>query len=141
MPRPKINRKMVTPPKFKGFKPYGYYAEEQAPVSMLFEEYETIRLCDYELLSQSEVAQFMGVSRPTVTRIYESARRKVAIAFSEARSIVIEGGNVFFDSNWFHCKNCKSHFNNPENHKKLICPVCDSKSVLPVNHAQNNLTT
>ena len=83
----------------------------------------------------------MGVSRPTVTRIYESARRKVAIAFSEARSIVIEGGNVFFDSNWFHCKNCKSHFNNPENHKKLICPVCDSKSVLPVNHAQNNLTT
>ena len=62
MARPKTIRKMVSPPKFKGFKPYGYYAKEQETVNMLFEEYEAIRLCDYELLNQSEASEFMGIS-------------------------------------------------------------------------------
>jgi len=127
---------MVSPPKFKGFKPYGYYAKEQETVNMLFEEYEAIRLCDYELLNQSEASEFMGISRPTLTRIYESARRKVAKAFAEARTIVIEGGKVYFDSEWFLCKKCGSHFNNPDKKKKLNnCPVCNSISILKINES------
>lgn len=139
MARPKTIRKMVSPPKFKGFKPYGYYAKEEEPITMLFEEYEAIRLCDYELLNQLEAAEFMGISRPTLTRIYESARRKVAKAFAEARAIAIEGGKVFFDNEWFRCKNCGAHFNNPEIKKKLMnCPVCNSISILEIDESSKN---
>lgn len=134
MARPITLRKMVVPPKFKGFKPYGYYSVEQEPVVMHFEEYETIRLCDYELCSQAEAAEAMGVSRPTITRIYESARRKVAQAFAEARAITIEGGKVYFDKEWFLCSKCGSHFNNPNKKIALTnCPLCNSKRVSQVN--------
>jgi uncharacterized protein len=141
MARPKTIRKMVTPPKFKGFKPYGYYAKEQDPVNMYFEEFEAIRLCDYELLTQVEAAEFMGISRPTITRIYESARRKVAKAFAEARAIVIEGGKVYFDHEWYLCKNCGSHFNNPEKKKTLKkCPLCRSEVISKVDESIRNKT-
>lgn len=78
----------------------------------------------------------MGISRPTLTRIYESARRKVAKAFAEARTIAIEGGKVFFDNEWFRCKKCGAHFNNPEAKKKIMnCPVCNSKSILKIDES------
>ncbi len=80
MSRPKRIRRMNNPPHFRGFKPIGL-SEENHPVIMNYEEYEAIRLSDYELHGQVESAQAMGVSRPTFARIYESARRKVAQAF------------------------------------------------------------
>ena len=139
MARPKTVRKMVSPPKFKGFKPYGYYAKEEEPLIMHFEEYEAIRLCDYELLNQSAAAEFMGVSRPTLTRIYESARRKVAKAFAEARAIAIEGGKVFFDNEWFRCEKCGAHFNNPDVQNILTnCPVCNSKKISEIDESSKN---
>ena len=131
MARPKSPRKMVNPPKFRGFKPYGYYSTENEPVTMFFEEYEAIRLCDYELLTQLEAAKYMNISRPTLTRIYESARRKVAASFAEIKAIVIEGGKVYFDEEWFKCINCGTYFNNPDKEKELIkCALCDSKPIL-----------
>ncbi len=142
MARPKALRKMLTPPKFKGFKPYGYYSKELEPITMVFEEYEAIRLCDYELLNQLEAAEFMGISRPTITRIYQSARRKVATAFAEARAIVIEGGKVFFDNEWYQCTNCGSHFNNPDEKNEIKnCPICNSVLISKVDESLkgNNL--
>jgi predicted DNA-binding protein (UPF0251 family) len=133
MARPKTLRKMLCPPKFKGFKPYGYNFAEQEPLTMLFEEYEAIRLCDYELLNHLEAAKFMNISRPTLTRIYESARRKVAKAFAEARAIDIEGGRVYFDDECFNNVKFGSYFNNSnkENRKKELkkCSECDSKPI------------
>lgn len=43
---------------------------------------------------RSSGAQQMGISRPTVTGIYESARRKLAAFLVEGRRLVIEGGPV-----------------------------------------------
>jgi len=50
-----------------------------------FDEYETIRLLDYEGLMQEEAAERMNVSRPTLTRIYENARKTMAKAFVEGK--------------------------------------------------------
>ena len=47
---------------------------------MYVEEFEAIYLCDHEGKLQAEAAESMGVSRPTLTRIYASARRKIADA-------------------------------------------------------------
>ena len=53
-------------------------SEPTKEVSIDFEEYEALNLCDYELLNQAEAARLMKISRPTFTRIYESVRRKIA---------------------------------------------------------------
>ncbi len=129
MPRPKLNRKISNLPHFKGFKPIDL-AEDHIPVILHLEEYEAIRLCDFELREQAEAAVLMEVSRPTFTRIYENARRKVAEAFVLGKTIVFEGGKVYVDSAWFHCKSCGCWFNNPSADIRIIeCALCGSSKI------------
>lgn len=64
------------------------------PVNIGFDEYETLRLMDYERFSQKQCAERMQVSRATVARMYENARRKVAEALVKGKGIVIAGGDV-----------------------------------------------
>ena len=72
MARPRQISKIQSPPRVKGFMPLGHYTQEPERIVMLhLEEYEAIRLLDYEHLSQEEASGFMQVSRPTLTRIYE----------------------------------------------------------------------
>jgi uncharacterized protein len=132
MARQKRNRKVTSPPHFKGFKPIGL--DESSPVVLNYEEYEAIRLCDYELLGQMEAAGIMDVSRPTFTRIYESARRKVAQAFVEGKAIVFEGGKVYFDTEWFYCKSCGCWFNHLAKDEKVTeCGLCGSIEIEQCN--------
>ena len=87
-------RKILSPPPIKGFKPYGIdpnVKASESSVNLLFEEYEALRLCDYDGLNHHESSLMMDVSRPTFTRIYAAALRKVATAFVEGRQIAIEG--------------------------------------------------
>lgn len=133
-PRPKNIRNVISPPKFKGFRPYGFFGKTGKAVNMFIEEYEAIKLCDYELLTQLEASKFMGVSRPTFTRIYESARRKIALALAETRQINFEGGKAHFNAEWFKCDNCSSIFNNPPKTRKVNnCPMCNSESIKRIN--------
>lgn len=130
MARLKRIRKVLNPPLIKGFKPYGPDFEEinKDPISLLYEEYEALRLCDYDLCNHAEAAIIMNISRPTFTRIYASLRRKLAQAFIEGRAMVIEGGKVYFDTDWYHCFECRCDFNNPAKDQKLeTCPLCGSK--------------
>jgi predicted DNA-binding protein (UPF0251 family) len=52
-------------------------------------ELEAFRLVDMEGLSQEEAGKQMGVSRGTIWRLVQSARKKAAQALSEGRSIYI----------------------------------------------------
>ena len=61
---------------------------------MRLDEYEAIRLADYEGLRQEDVARHLGVSRPTVSRILASGRRKLAMSITEGMALFIEGGPV-----------------------------------------------
>ena len=97
MPRPKKNRKISHPPLMQGFKPFGIPRNRLGAVTLLYDEYEAIRLLDYEGLNQDQAAERMNVSRPTRTRIYEQARKIIAQALVEGQMINIEGGNVLFD--------------------------------------------
>ena len=131
-PRIKTLRKILNPPVIKGFKPYGNQSVSVAPepVVILFEEYEALRLCDFDHYNHHESSVMMGVSRPTFTRIYASALRKIATAFVEGRQISIEGGKVYFDSDWYHCRKCGSFFNNPEREKEISrCPLCGDRHI------------
>ncbi len=131
-PRSKRARKILSPPLVKGFKPFGQQAGgvHSDPVYLHYEEYEAIRLSDYEGLSHLQASEMMAVSRPTFTRIYASALQKMAMAFVEGRQITIEGGKIYFDSEWFHCSSCECFFNNPEKGVAVeACPLCGNHTV------------
>jgi len=120
---------MTNPPHFKGFRPIGL-PEENTSVVLNYEEYEAIRLSDYDQLSQVEASIIMDVSRPTYARIYESARRKVAQAFVTGKAIVFEGGKVYFNSEWYLCNQCGSYFNHPSKDQEISnCALCGSNDI------------
>ena len=52
-------------------------------------EIEALRLVDLEDLSQEEAGERMGVSRGTVWRLLQSARKKTAQALTEGRPLQI----------------------------------------------------
>jgi len=131
-PRPFRPSKISNPPVISGFKPYGTWKNSPKPgtVFLHLEEYEAIRLCDHEQLNHKQAAGMMAVSRPTLTRIYARARRKIAEAMVEGKQIIIEGGKIYFDSEWYSCKACGCYFNNPDKlMKRIICPLCKSSDI------------
>lgn len=118
-------------PPVSGFKPFGGIASSQKkpPVFLHCEEYEALRLHDYKKYTQQEAAVYMQVSRPTFTRIYMSAREKIATAFVEGRPISIEGGKFQYDKEWYSCPKCKSIFNLTDG-LKHVCPLCGNSKIL-----------
>ena len=74
-------------PKARIFKPLPDSKHE--PVIIEPEELEVIRLVDLEGLSQEEAGQRMGISRGTIWRLLQSARRKTTLALTDGRTIQI----------------------------------------------------
>ncbi len=131
-PRPKRLRKISNPPVISGFKPYGGKNKNygKGTVFLEYEEYEAIRLCDFERLSHFDASVIMNVSRPTLTRIYSKAREKMAEALVLGKQLIIEGGKIYFDSEWFACGSCGCYFNNPDKEVETKeCPLCGSKDI------------
>ncbi len=139
-PRHKRIRKILNIPLMKGFKPYGnqiLQEEKRELITLYYEEYEAIRLCDYEKKNHCEASELMQISRPTFTRIYADAREKIAQALVEGKQILIEGGKVYFDSDWYHCSGCTCHFNNPNKEQDvLVCPLCGGKEIHKVEETK-----
>lgn len=120
------------PPTMEGFKPFGIPMRELEPVVLLLEEYEAIRLADYENLTQEEAAHKMEISRPTFTRVYDKARKNIAKAFIEGKAIIIQGGTFVTDDFWYRCYNC---------HETMItmkpaktCRKCASDNITQLNN-------
>lgn len=132
---------MDTPPVMSGFRPFGIPATQADSVILLFEEYESLRLADYENLSQEEAAERMSVSRPTFARIYDKARKTIAQAFVEGKAIFIEGGNVNFQKDWFRCKKCNHTFvSGTQSAHPCDCPHCQDSNVVHINTSLNRPT-
>jgi predicted DNA-binding protein (UPF0251 family) len=129
MPRRKRLRKVVEPPKFKGYKPYGGIKNPTEHIDLLYEEYESIKLADYNNLNHHEASILMGISRPTFARIYEDARKKIAKALVEVKEIRTVYGNAILDKNWFVCTSCEANFNIPTNIGNAMCPLCKSENI------------
>jgi len=134
MPRPKQNRKIATPPIMQGYKPFGIPRSALESVTLLYDEYEAMRLLDYLGMNQEQAAEQMKISRPTLTRIYEQARKTIAEAFVKGKMILIVGGEVSFDKEWFRCRRCFKLVAGLENHIK--CQNCTSfgnDELMPIN--------
>lgn len=107
MPRPMKNRKVCKEPMSSVFKPSKQVGSDQSDaVVMTIEEFEVVRLMDYEKHNQTSCAEFMGVARSTVQRIYEIAREKIATSLVEGRELVIKGGHYRICENQDEDRSC-----------------------------------
>lgn len=122
MARPRKSRKVLTPPRMKGYKPFGLPLCEIETIKLRYEEYESIKMVDYDRLSQDQAATQMNVSRPTFTRIYNKALRTIAKAFVEGRAIEIDGGDFTFEQDWYRCSKCNKLIEGLQNH--VQCEGC-----------------
>lgn len=95
MPRKEKERLIRGQPLVSVFKPAGVPARELKRVTIRLDEYEAIRLADYEGLRQEDVARHLGVSRPTVSRILASARRKIAMSITKGMARSYWSNNGF----------------------------------------------
>lgn len=87
-------RPVGTIPEYVTFQPDGISNGEE--VILKVDEFETIRLIDFERLNQSATAEKMKVARTTVTAIYERARTKLADVIINGKQLKIIGGNVHY---------------------------------------------
>lgn len=134
MPRRTKPRKVVAPPGFKGYRPYGVQHNKKEGVVLLYEEYEAIKLADYDQMNHLQASKLMGVSRPTFARIYESARQKIATALAESRAIITSYGNAVMDESWNLCYRCNARFTVPVEMDMHDCPICGAKDTGSVSN-------
>lgn len=133
MPRRRRLRKIVEPPRFTGFRPYGINAVSKDFVELLYEEYEAVKLADYDLMDHQQASVLMGISRPTFARIYESARRKIALALVETKEIKTVFGNAWLDKQWYLCMKCHARFTLPKTVSTRNCPLCAADNIELIN--------
>ena len=77
-------------PSIDRFNPFPQSNSE--PIYIEPAELEVLRLVDLEGLSQEEAGEKMGISRGTVWRLLQSARKKSAQALTEARPLIVSAG-------------------------------------------------
>ena len=92
--RPVNCRSVAALPKVTCFMPEGIPPARLQNVVLSVDEVEAMRLADMLGMYQAEAAEKMNVSRQTFGRIVQSARKKVAEALVEGKTICIEGGNI-----------------------------------------------
>jgi uncharacterized protein len=131
MARPVSTRRIEKPPIMEGFRPFGIPLCDLKRAVLLFEEYEAVRLADHLGLGHEDAAGQMRVSRPTFTRIYEKARRTLALALVEGRVLWIEGGHYRTEGSWYRCEGCCRLLSSSK--CKAGCPFCRSSGLRCLN--------
>lgn len=90
--RPKKIRWIKCAPRERCFKPQCKSQNKLQGVYLSLDEFEAIRLADFEQLKQIDAAKRMRISRPTFSRIISLAHRKIADGLVNIKAIRIEGG-------------------------------------------------
>jgi len=113
MTRPVCCRKIGCIPNVSNFKPQGKAASLETVILSL-DEFEAIKLADYEEQYQESAAKRMNISRQTFGRIIDSAHKKIADVLINGKSLKIEGGSVVIGSG-----------------KKVMCKMCPRLHAAP----------
>jgi predicted DNA-binding protein (UPF0251 family) len=98
--RPPKHRVLSEEPGVKEFSPN--FADDRSRssdiIQMSADEYEAYRLTEYLGLNQNEAAKRMGISRGTLWRILESAKKKLAKMMVEGHQLQVAGGHYVVGS-------------------------------------------
>ena len=130
MVRPKQCRRIAALPGSALFKPAGIPACALREIVLAVDEFEALRLADYEGLYQDQAAERMRISRQTFGRIVEAARKKVAQALVNGQALRIEGGEIqMAKMRAFQCAECQHLWEVPFGAGRPAgCPACQGKN-------------
>jgi len=95
--RPKKYRIVKIDPKISQFSPRGRPGRPNE-VELKMDEFEALRLADYQGLSQQEAAKSMRISQQTFSRIIKRARKLIAKGITTGSAIRIQGGQYVISS-------------------------------------------
>ena len=90
--RPKKTRWVKCEPGERCFRPQCKPLRDLEGVILTLDEFEAIRLSNLEELDQEKAAKKMRVHRSTISRILDSANKKIADALVNVKAIKIDGG-------------------------------------------------
>ena len=93
MVRPRRGRRIRGRFGAKLFKPAGIWGRDLDEEIIFEDEFEALRLRDYEGFDQNKACEEMDISQATFCRIYKSAREKIAKALVEGK-IINFGGEI-----------------------------------------------
>jgi len=93
MVRPRLCRRIRFNPEVTYFKPQGIPLKNLEEVNLEVDEFESVRLVDFEEIEQKIAGEKMNISQPTLSRILKSARKKISDAIIQGKAIKIHGGN------------------------------------------------
>ena len=129
MSRPKIDRSVACPPRFSSYKPTGVGRARLDAIILSIDEYEAIKLANYDGLGQEEASAKMKISRPTFTRLLGSAQKKIADFIVNGKELKIEGGQIHFRENLLKCLDCGHKFRISIESNVKQCPSCESSNL------------
>jgi len=119
MPRNKIFRTILSKPKSVFFQPQGICLKTLDIIELHADEYEAIKLHNFDQLSQIQASKSMGISQPTFGRILNSGYKKISKALFKGKAIAIQqqkGKNdkktqhqKYFDYSHLMCNVCNRH--------------------------------
>ncbi|MEG1609290.1 MAG: DUF134 domain-containing protein [Clostridia bacterium] len=110
MARPMKCKKVCQMPKCNKFGALDGNVGETIVMSV--EEFETIRLIDYQGFTQEQASEKMNIARTTAQAIYDQARKKLAKTLVEGGSLNIEGGSFVLckgEETECNCGGCEKH--------------------------------
>jgi len=116
MSRPRKLRTVCSIPDSNSFGPRNGMMDPMNTVTMTVDEYETIRLIDWEGMLQEECAVQMNVARTTAQSIYSEARKKIADALVNRKWLVISGGDIVLCDGMGHRCGQRGCLRHPNNH-------------------------
>ncbi|PWB74630.1 hypothetical protein C3F09_03725 [candidate division GN15 bacterium] len=131
MARPKCARLVDGLPGTTYFKPRGIPLVDLEEVVLSVDEFEALRLADFDGLYHENAAARMFISRATFGRILESAHKKVADSLINGKAIKVEGGVIkMAQKRVFQCSACEHTWEIPfGTGRPEACPQCSSNNL------------
>ncbi len=130
MVRPRHCRRICCEPEYTYFKPRGVGIRFLEEVALSADELEALRLVDLEWKEQTEAAELMDVSQPTLHRILKEARKKTADALVSGKALRIGGGDYVVIQRKFVCYECSCTWELPHGTgRPQTCPECGSTNI------------
>jgi uncharacterized protein len=126
MVRPFKYRKIMSSVIVDYYKPRGIPLCDLEETTLELDEFEALRLADYEELYQADAAKKMNISRQTFGNILKQAHKKIADALINGKAIQIET-KVDDIPDIYKCLDCGIEWESLNFESK--CPECNSENV------------
>lgn len=111
------------------FKPVDIPLKDLEVIDINMDEFEAVRLCDFDNKNQTEAGEHMKISRGTVQRLLASGRKKIIDALLHEKALNIQIDNSYFEDLTTIIKRKLKILFEKERIIKIAIPTSDKKNI------------